>query len=380
MKVDNATTNHGPQTGERPISPRASAAYAQFLSGELQAHAQASGAPKADPAVIEVNVGGVFVATERPSAPGTLLTLDLRFSDAATPVRTVVRVDYVVERAHGREPGMGVSFLDVWGARAAEQLTHHLREADTAAPTARWTMAGTRVLVVDDDDHYRELTAQHMRDAGFEVIVADNGVEALSLAIKHQPSLILSDVTMPGMDGFQLLRLLRARPELRRTPIMFLTALTSDSDRLRGYALGVDDYVPKPFTAVELIARAERALERAHTADEATNVGMRGDLSNVPVASLLAFAELERRTGLLHLTREGEAATLHLRDGAVARIDLADPYDRLQDLERFFHILDWDKGRFELVSAPVPVEDALQVPTTRALLEHARRHDETKAR
>ncbi|HEY2735329.1 MAG TPA: response regulator, partial [Polyangiales bacterium] len=230
--------------------------------------------------------------------------------------------------------------------------------------------------VVDDNEHYRERAAKVMREAGFEVIVASNGFEGLSAALKHQPSVVLSDVQMPGMDGWALLRMIRARPTLRRTPVLFLTDLSSEEQRLRGYELGVDDYVAKPFTSVELIARVERILERVNMTEDAVANGMRGDLSKIPLSSLLSFAELERRTGILQLESERERATLHLREGAVMRIDLGEEHNRLEGIERIFHVLEWQSGRFELSSGGVFAEDVLGLPTTYVLLEHARRRDE----
>jgi hypothetical protein len=112
-------------------------------------------------------------------------------------------------------------------------------------------------------------------------------------------------------------------------------------------------------------------------ADEGVANAMRGDLAKVPISSLLAFAEMERRTAVVQLARDGEKATLHLRDGAVMRIDLDADYAQLKGLERFFHILDWERGRFELTSTNVTAEDQLGVPTSFALLEHARRKDES---
>lgn len=321
----------------------------------------------------------MFVATAEPLPVGSVVTLNIRVTEGAPPLAALARVESV-EAADGRAPGMRLSFLDVWGKQATEQLAQYLDEASgsqNAVPAARWT-SGLRVLVVDDDASYREKSAQAMRDAGFEVITATNGFEGLSAALKHQPTVILSDVTMPGMDGWQLLRMVRARPTLRRTPVLFLTDLQNDEQRLRGYALGVDDYVAKPFTSVELIARVERVIERAQMADEGTANGMRGDLSKVPISSLLAFAEMERRTAIVQLMREGEKATLHLRDGAVMRIDLDASFQHLKGLPRFLHILDWERGRFELTTTDVFADDELSLPTTFALLEHARRSDEAR--
>ena len=349
---------------------------ARVESGELIA-APASGR-LADPRRVDVDLSGVFIATKDPLPVGSVLTVNIRLAENAPPLTGLARVERVEAGEQGKRSGMELTFLDVWGKDAIEQLSEYMDEANgSVTNAARWT-TGLRVLVVDDDPTYRERAAQAMRESGFEVITAANGFEGLSAALKHQPTVILSDVTMPGMDGWQLLRMVRARPTLRRTPVLFLTDLQSDEQRTRGYALGVDDYVAKPFTAVELIARVERVIERAQLADEGTANGMRGDLAKMPISSLLAFAEMERRTAVVQLARDGEKATLHLREGAVVRIDLDAASDELEGLERFFYILEWERGRFELTSTEVKCEDQLNLPTTFVLLEHARRKDEAR--
>lgn len=325
---------------------------------------------------LELEMAHIAVPTATPLAQGSLVTVNLRLSNIAPPVTSLARVVSVEPPSAANEtPIMRLCFLDVWGKQAAEQLAQYIAAADGGGGHTERPLTGIRVLVVDDSVHYRELAASVMREAGFDVYIATNGFEGLSAALKHQPSVILSDITMPGMDGWQLLRMVRARPELKKLPFVFMSDLESEEQRLRGYELGVDDHVAKPFTPVELIARVERVLERSIVGDEGNN-DMRGDLAKIPVTSLLSFAELERRTGVLLLERDGERATLHLRDGAMMRIDLSSPYDKLQGIERVFHVLEWARGRFELTSAAVAEEDSLNIPTSFALLEHARRRDE----
>lgn len=350
---------------------------AQLMAAELQASPVYGPTPEA---TLELQLQGIYVPTDQPAAVGSVLTVSLRWADGAAPIKTVARVQAHVDgdARSGRAAGMLLELVGVWGERAAEQIRSYLHEVASAeSQQSTRASAGVRVLVVDDNTQYRESAAQVMREAGFDVLTACNGFEALSAALKSQPHVVLTDVTMPGMDGWQLLRMIRARPTLRRTPVVFFTELTSDDERLRGYQLGVDDYLSKPFTSVELIARIERVLERAHAAEQAVANGMRGDLSKVSLPSLLSFAGLERRTGVLQLMREGETATLHLREGAVVQIDLVQPHDRLAALPRFMHVLDWERGRFELTDAPVVVPDTIQLSTSYALLEHARLHDES---
>jgi DNA-binding response OmpR family regulator len=328
---------------------------------------------------LDLDLTSIAVTTSKPLAPGTLLTVNLRLSASAPPITSVARVAQVEPKAgDDGQQIMQLTLFDVWGKQAAEQLTQYISEANSSSNVEndQHYASHVRVLVVDDNTKYRELAAKTMTDAGFEVITANNGFEGLSAALKHQPSLVLSDINMPGMDGWQLLRMIRARPTLRRLPVIFLTDMTDEEQRLRGYELGVDDYVAKPFTEVELIARVERILERARLAEDSSN-DMRGALAKMPVTSLLAFAELERRSGVLQLETDGDRATLHLRDGAIMRIDLSGAHDRLTGIDRIFHVLDWTGGHFELSSADVFVEDALGIPTSFALLEHARRKDES---
>jgi DNA-binding response OmpR family regulator/Tfp pilus assembly protein PilZ len=352
------------------------------VPGELQTQL-AGDEGVASAACIDVALSGIFVPTLRPHPVGTVLTLRLKMSKNVDGLETLARVAYVVDAEHAsaqRGQGMGLEFLDVWGSRETEQVTHYLSEIASSILPAPMKMSGMSVLVVDDDARYLEHAAEVMREAGFEVLTASSGFAALSLAIKHQPSLVLTDVTMPNMDGWQLLRLIRAHPSLRRTPVVFLTALSNDADRLRGYQLGVDDYVAKPFTQVELTARVERVLERAVAADEAVANGMCGDLAKVPITSLLSLIEMEHRSGILRLARAGERATVYLRGGSVIRIGLAEPHDRLKGSARFFHVLDFREGRFELSTAEVFGDDELGMPTSFALLEYARIEDEGAAR
>src|SRR5262249_13623057 len=111
------------------------------------------------------------------------------------------------------------------------------------------------VVVADDDATCQKLAAAPFRARGDYVRVAGDGMEALAMCLQEQPDVVLSDVNMPGMDGWQLLRLLRARPNLQAVPVIFLTTLADEEERLRGYQMGVDDYVAKPYRSIELRAR-----------------------------------------------------------------------------------------------------------------------------
>ena len=120
-------------------------------------------------------------------------------------------------------------------------------------------MAGKRVLVVDDDAKTVELVGLYLKRDGYRVFTAYDGVEALRLARESRPDLIVLDLMLPGIDGLQVCRTLRAESDV---PIIMLTARTTDRDKLTGLNLGADDYVTKPFSPRELAARVRAVLRR----------------------------------------------------------------------------------------------------------------------
>jgi two-component system, OmpR family, response regulator ResD len=137
-------------------------------------------------------------------------------------------------------------------------------------------LPGARVLVADDDEHILELVGRYLTRAGFEVETAADGDETMRRIRERRPDLVVLDVLMPGPDGFEICRRLGPRPDL---PIIFLTARTSEIDRVAGLRMGADDYVTKPFNPNELVARVESVLRRTHsTASDATRLVRAGAL------------------------------------------------------------------------------------------------------
>jgi two-component system alkaline phosphatase synthesis response regulator PhoP len=120
-------------------------------------------------------------------------------------------------------------------------------------------VTGKRVLVVDDDAKTVELVKLYLNRDGYRVLTAGDGIEALRLAREGHPDLIVLDIMLPGLDGLEVCRALRAESDV---PIIMLTARTTDQDKLDGLDLGADDYVTKPFSPRELAARVRAILRR----------------------------------------------------------------------------------------------------------------------
>lgn len=120
-----------------------------------------------------------------------------------------------------------------------------------------------KVLVVDDAPDIVRLVRDYLEHAGFSVLAAANGVDALRIAHTERPDLIVLDLGLPGRDGLDVTRELRRDPAVSSVPIVMLTARADESDKLVGLELGADDYVTKPFSAKELVARVRAVLRRA---------------------------------------------------------------------------------------------------------------------
>jgi two-component system OmpR family response regulator len=121
-------------------------------------------------------------------------------------------------------------------------------------------MPAQRLLIVDDEDNLRSMLAAALRHHGFEVSAAANGRRALDMIPEERPDLVLLDVMMPDLDGFEVCRRVRSAGD--RTPVLFLTARDGTDDKVHGFDVGADDYLQKPFSLDELVARTEAVLRR----------------------------------------------------------------------------------------------------------------------
>ena len=132
----------------------------------------------------------------------------------------------------------------------------------TAAPVKK---VPARILVVEDERDIAALVAYHLTKEGYRVRTAEGGTEALEAAASERPDLLILDLMLPGLSGYEVLGELRRRPELTEVPVIVLTARRDEADRVRGLELGADDYVTKPFSPRELVLRVGAVLRRAQS-------------------------------------------------------------------------------------------------------------------
>jgi two-component system alkaline phosphatase synthesis response regulator PhoP len=126
-----------------------------------------------------------------------------------------------------------------------------------------YMIAKRKILVVDDEKELVKLVTFNLSIAGYNVLSAKNGIEALEISEQENPDLIILDIMLPRIDGWEVCRRLRQNPHTANIPIIMLSALSEVDDKLRGFDLGIDDYVTKPFSPRELVVRVKRVLARS---------------------------------------------------------------------------------------------------------------------
>src|SRR5881396_58874 len=137
-------------------------------------------------------------------------------------------------------------------------------------------MSHATVLVIDDEKDLLELVRYNLEKEHLDVITASDAQAGLDIGLKHKPDLVLLDLMMPGMSGLEVCKQLRSDARTRRVPIIMLTAKAAETDKIVGLEMGADDYITKPFSVRELLARVRAILRRTGPAAEKTEVIRRG--------------------------------------------------------------------------------------------------------
>jgi two-component system phosphate regulon response regulator PhoB len=201
-----------------------------------------------------------------------------------------------------------------------------------------WQMGKSTILVIDDEADLVELLRYNLQREGFEVICASDGKVGLQSARHHRPDLIVLDVMMPNIDGLEVCRALRADERCANVPIIMLTAKAAEADRIVGLELGADDYVTKPFSPRELVARVKAVLRRTGVPREPSKVirvsGLTIDLERHEVRfddKAVSLTATEFRILELLASRPGRVLSRDdLIDGAIGRD--ASVFDRTIDV------------------------------------------------
>ncbi len=188
---------------------------------------------------------------------------------------------------------------------------------------------GAKVLVVDDEANITDLVGTALRYVGFDVVVASSGRGALAKATEFHPDLIVLDVMLPDLDGFEVTRRLRSQGVA--VPVVFLTARDDTGDKVAGLTMGGDDYVTKPFSLEELAARVRAVLRRTAGGDDGKS-------------SVLRFADLELDEETYQVTRAGVPVVLTATEFNLLRYLMINPRRVLSKSQILDHVWAYDFG------------------------------------
>lgn len=210
-------------------------------------------------------------------------------------------------------------------------------------------MSRHRILVIDDDEATHEVLGAYLELSGYQLSHACNGVQGLKLLREEEVDLVLLDVQMPELDGFQTIEQMRRDLRLAELPVLFLTSLDRHNLKVKGLEMGADDYIVKPFNRAEILARIKVALRRSGKLSGAGSA-LNGQLSAVSVTELLQTMEQGRRSCTINLP--DLQGSIKLEQGGVARVTQGE-FSGPGALQR---ILFLEKGRFTLALDEAPPE------------------------
>ncbi|TMQ16033.1 MAG: response regulator [Deltaproteobacteria bacterium] len=321
----------------------------------------------------DVSPFGMFVRLSSPLPVGTVVQIVI--SPNGQRLVTSDQVSHtlgeVEARTLGRYPGVGVAFrapvrpADRQFTQAVVRLLEN--HAQHQPP------AEIRIVVADAETRILERLSTALGTAGFSVATATNGMEAIGACLSRTPDVVLVERDMPVVDGLHVLQEMGRHGDLASVPVMMMSAEATDLVRLQAFQLGAMDFIPKPFTVLEVILRARRWARASRRDPE--RIVLRGALVDLGLPSLLTMFEQERKSGQLALIRDQQIAWIDFVDGRIMRARSTEIAGDSRAV--VMNVLDWQAGYFELSAGTSAVAAPdLDASVTQLLLEHARRCDE----
>lgn len=324
----------------------------------------------------DLSATGVFVRTETLLPVGAVVKLQIELPNGRR-FKVVSRVAHLLSkraaRALGRKPGMGFAFLE-HDQEGRHQLSTYLEElADQFTPTSIPVMDVCRVVIADTSMPMIDRVANALTNHGFQIKTAGHGGEAFAECQDWGPDILLTEIDLPVMDGWVLLKQLSNHSDTAGISVVLMSEDSSDMTRLQAYRAGVADFVPKPFTDEELCIRLRRVALDTQSRQRRV---LRGELENISLATLLSLLSFENKSGILILVSADDRARIFVAEGRVVRVEGGPTHDGFSARRRLLALLDWPAGSFEFSGCEVVGTDEVGLRTDQLLLEHARIRDE----
>ncbi len=232
-----------------------------------------------------------------------------------------------------------------------------------------------QVLVVDDNRVFRTFVRELLGGQGFTVYEATNGQDALRIALEKRPWLILTDIRMPGEDGFELCRKVRSHSLIRQTPLLFLSGWDDYKARYQGLELGADDFISKETPVRELLIRIQLILKRYMAMGRGSKgAAMEGQLDVMGAPGVLQVCHLTRLMGTLEAESGVRQIRIQFREGEI----VSARGEGREGIAAVYEILSWESGRFVFTPGPVEAGPGLGEGFSQLLLEGCRQLDELR--
>lgn len=236
-------------------------------------------------------------------------------------------------------------------------------------------MPKNKILLVDSDSENLRLYEISFRRAGLVTTTATDGADALKKLELFQPDLIVSEVTLPQMDGYEFCAEVKNDPRYRNIPFLFLTKEKSIENKVMGLELGADDYLVKPIFIKELITRVKMLIDRRDKEGMQVSGGksLSGSLGEMEIVDLIQIMDMGVKSGTIQLTFEEEGeGKIYFRKGKISHVQ----YDRYTDMKAFSRILNRSRGEFNINFHEPEVEDTIELNTHEFVMEGMRWIDE----
>ena len=237
-------------------------------------------------------------------------------------------------------------------------------------PTSFQRTVKPKILVADDEPNWLRVLSLYLRGRHCEVTTALDGHEAIHKIQQDKPDLIIADITMPGMDGYELCRHLRRDAATRTIPFIFLTARDHETERMKARRIGADEYLTKPCSLDRVVQSVDTAMERIEQAKKLSleRIGWSGRIDDIDILDLVQALELEQRTGALVLSHGERTGTIYIKDGVIVEADIRSPARE----EPLFRLLGWKTGRFAFIADAVPEQMPITASMAHLLFEDLR--------